>query len=211
MSTLIPDDDSSSQNRSMSSDFEIEEIRSDPESIAYGLFSNLVAYEDHYNNIQKKYKALAITWTISTFIAIGYVISGYEKNLYLNPLLIILFLSVIAAQGISLLWFLDAGVYEALIFSIWKEIYSLEDKFPAVGKSIHNMHDIFKGEEVFLRMFHGVFYAYFVFSFSFIGLISLSLYLFYINKWLIAISVILLVLIIFIINRLTRKPLCFDE
>lgn len=188
-------------------DFEIEEVKSDPESLAYGLYSALVSYEDHYNNLQNRYKSLAITWTLATFIGIGYLVSGYEKALHINILLIVLFLSVLAAQGIFLLWFLDAGTYESLIFSIWKEIYKLEETYPSLGRSHHLVKLLFKGVKK-PRLFHGVFYAYFVFFLLITGIISLGVYLYSINHWFVAFTVPLCFIIIMLINKVTRKPLC---
>jgi len=206
---MFTSDNDDKIDRSLPSDFEIESLSSDPESLAYGIYSILVAYEDHYNNLQKKYKGLAITWILATFIGLGYLVSGYEKALQLNILLIVLFLSILAAQGIFLLWFLDAGTYESLIYSIWQEIYKLEKQYPSLGKSHHLVKKLFKGLKK-PRLFHGVFYAYFVFFLLLIGMISLALYLFAINKWLIAIVVALFFLIIVLINKVAKGPLCAD-
>ncbi|MFA6119330.1 MAG: VirB3 family type IV secretion system protein [Parachlamydiales bacterium] len=192
------------------SDFEIIEMSEDPETIAYGMYSALVSYEDHYNDLQTKYKALAITWVLATFVGIGYLVSGFEKDLHIDVLLVISFLSILSAQGVSLLWYLDAGIYESLIFSIWQEIYKLEKQYPSLGNSHHLVKKLFKGLTK-PRLFHGVFYAYFVFFLLAIGATGISLYLYNINKWLLSLSIPLFFIIILILNRISSKPLCADK
>ncbi|NGX56377.1 MAG: hypothetical protein K1060chlam5_00615 [Candidatus Anoxychlamydiales bacterium] len=190
-------------SRHLSTDHEIDQIFADDESLAYGFYSMLITYEDHYNNIQNKYKGLTITWVLATFIAIGYMLSGYEKALFINPLLIILFLTILSSFGVCLLWFLDAGVYESLIFSIWQETHKLEEKHSSLGKSHHLTESMFKGFEK-QKIFHGVFYAYLVFFLLFIGICSLSIYLFFISKWMPLFSIPLVLSILFIINKYSK-------
>jgi hypothetical protein len=201
---MIEDFENEDINRYMPQDHEIDQIFADDESLAYGFYSMLIAYEDHYNNIQNKYKGLTITWVIATFIAFGYMLAGYEKAVFINPLLIIPFLCVLSTFGVCLLWFLDAGVYESLIFSIWKESYQLEEKYKILGKSHHLSENIFKGYKQ--KVFHGVFYAYLVFFLLVIGISSLSIYLYYINPYLIIISLPLIILLFLLINKYSKGP-----
>ncbi len=185
-------------------DHKIERITEDEKSLSYGIYSQLVAYEDHYNAIQNKLKGLTITWTLATFVGIGYLISGYEKALYIDVLLVIFFLCALSAQGVFFLWFLDAGLYESLIFSIWKEVYKLEEKQPIVGKSHHVAKDLLKKEKK-VAVFHGVFYAYFIFILLIVGIVSLSIFLFYINEWMVALSIPIIVAALYLINRKAKK------
>jgi hypothetical protein len=205
MDIFSQDNNNENVNRHSPTDHEIIEIKDDPESIAFGVYSTLLAYEDHYNSIQNKYKSLAITWMIAAFVGIGYVISGFEKALNINVFLIILFISLLTAQGIFLLWFLDAGVYHRLIESIWQEVYKIENKYPEMGQSHHLLiklhNDVIDPEK-----FHGIFYAYFVLCLLITGLGSLGLYLYFIHKWLSAITVILLTLLSIGIHYLIKHP-----
>ncbi|MBN2479713.1 MAG: hypothetical protein JXA94_05750 [Parachlamydiales bacterium] len=197
MNMFSPESPEESEESYTPTDHEIEKVTSDPESIAYGLFSTLSNYQDHYNNIQKKYKALTITWVIATFIGLGYLISGYEEALHGNVMLLITFFSFLAAAGVSLLRFLDTGVYQALIRSIFKELLILEKKYPIIGSSHQNMINLFKNKKKKTELLHGVFYAYFILFFLLIGIVCLSIYLFSINT-LLAIIVLASIIIILI-------------
>ena len=206
MGIFSPEYPDNEESRSMPTDHEIDNINTDPESIAYGIFSILVSYEDHYNNIQNKYKGLTITWVIATFVSIGYLLSDYEKALNIDSLLIILFLTILASQGIFLLWFLDAGIYDKLIESIWKEIYKLEENFPIIGKSHHLVDLLHKYDQKKAQKFHGVFYATFIFFLLLIGLLSLGIYLYLIQKWLILITILIFIILIIGAHYLIRTP-----
>jgi len=206
MGMFSPESPDHEEPRSMSTDHEIEDITADPESLSYGLYTMLLSYEDHYNNIQNKYKGLTITWVIATFVSIGYLLSGYEKALNIDSLLIILLLSIISAQGIFLLWFLDAGVYDKLIESIWEEIYKLEENFSIIGKSHHLVDVLHKFDKKKAQKFHGIFYATFVFFLLLIGLTSLGIYLYLIQKWLILLTFLIFIILIIGAHYLIKIP-----
>lgn len=203
---FIDEYEENDSNRRMPEDHEIEKVIADDDSIAYGLYSQLIAYEDHYNVIQNKFKGLTITWTLATFIGIGYLISGFEKALYIDVLLVVFLLSILSAQGVFLIWFLDSEIYDNLIYSIWKEIYKLEEDHSFLGKSHHLVSKFFKGEKK-AKVFHGVFYAYFIFILLIVGIISLSLYLFYISSWMIALSIPLVFIVIYFISKKSKESL----
>ncbi|NGX36297.1 MAG: hypothetical protein K1000chlam1_01138 [Candidatus Anoxychlamydiales bacterium] len=206
MGMFSPESPDNEESRDMATDHQIDNITADPESLAFGLFSMLVTYEDHYNNIQNKYKGLSITWVIATFVSIGYLLSGYEKALNIDSLLIILFLTILASQGIFLIWFIDAGVYHKLISSIWLEIYKIEENHPEIGKSHHLVLELHKKDSD-PEKFHGIFYATSIFFLLFVGLGSLSLYLYLIKKWLILITIFIFIVVIIAAHFLVRTPL----
>lgn len=206
MGMFSPESPDNEEPRDMATDHQIDNITTDPESLTYGLYTLLLTYEDHYNNIQNKYKGLTITWVMATFISIGYLLSGYEKALNIDSLLIILFLTILSSQGIFLLWFLDAGVYDKLIESIWREIYKFEDQFPEIGKSHHLVELLHKHDKKQAQKFHGIFYATFIFFLLLIGIGSLGIYLYLIKKWLILITIFIFIIIIIGAHYLIRLP-----
>lgn len=192
------------QDEHLPSDFEVDEISSDPETLAYGLYSILTTYKNHFQNLQNKFKALSVTWVLATFIGIGYIISGYEFNLKINVFLIIMFLSLLAAQGVFLLWFLDVGIYDKLIKSVWLEIYKLEEKFPLIGKSHHHMAKLLSYDKK-SKNIYGFFYIYFVTFFIFIAFICLGFYLYYIKPVLILLTLPLACIIAYLLYVAIKK------
>lgn len=191
-------------------DYIIDPINPSDDSIAFGLHSKLTSYENHYNIIQNKYKGLAVTWFLATFLAIGYVLSGFEENLPISMVLIISFLCMIAAIGIFLLWYIDSGIYFRMIEAIFNEIILIEDSFPVTGQSHHNMIKL-HGLEHEPERFQGIFYSYIIFSFLAIASSSFGLYLYIINKWLVMI-VIAIFLVAFVFFYLSHvHPLIFNE
>ncbi len=196
--------------RTMPTDHEIEEVTADNESIAYGLYALLCSHEDHYNNLQNKYKGLTVTWVIATFIAIGYLLSGYEKGLSVSTLLIITFLSILAATGVFLLWYLDVMVYDKLIRSIYHETCRLEQEHEILGKT-HLLGLRFLGKETAHIVYHGYFYIFFILFLLFIACLSLSGYLYFIHKWLLWIIIPLFVLVSSFILVLIIKPGLFKK
>jgi len=157
-----------------------ELLSGDEESLAYVIFSELVNYENHYNIIQNKYKGLATTWFVATFIGIGYVLSGYETGISASIYLTTMFLCFISALGIFFLWFLDAGVYYKMIESIFSEIIHIEEKFPIVGSSHHNILSLHEIEHE-PHAFHGIFYISLIIFLLSTSMLSLSIYLYQIN------------------------------
>jgi len=182
----------------------------DENSIAQAIYSDLILYENHYNVLQNKYKGLASTWIVATFIGIGYVLSGYEVGISINIFLTIMFLTMLSGAGIYLIWFLDAGVYYKFIESIFFEVIKLEDKYPFLGKSHHNivkLHDY----EIDPHTFHGVFYSSFILFLLTTSAICLSIYLYNISilYFSVVISLIVTGWIIFVI--LHKRALLLND
>jgi len=83
--------------------------------------------ERHFNNLQHNYRVLASTWLLAMFAGIGYVLTA--KDLPFAPQLIIAFLGLAGACGITLLWNLDLRVYHQLLESVFVEGLKLEKKY----------------------------------------------------------------------------------
>ncbi len=146
-------------------------------TLTASIYYNLVSYENHYNMIQNKYKALATTWIVATFLGIGYLLTGMEVALPVNVLLAILFLCLLSAEGVSLLWFLDVGVYYKLIESIFQQTLLMEKKYKYLGRSHHNiikLHEERHDPMKFLSMF----YSSIILFLILIASICLSFYLY---------------------------------
>lgn len=204
------EDESSPIQNDPDTDYVVHSITAADEDIAYGLYTKLIGYENHYNLLQNRYKNLALTWLLSTFIAIGYLISGQEEGLPLNILLAIMILGFLASIGIFLLWFLDTGVYHKLIESIFHEILILEEKYPIVGKYHHNILKLHEAESD-PQKFHGLYYSYSIFSLLIISTICLAAYLYQVNVFLLLIILGLLIIASVIFVIIHRKPVDFHK
>lgn len=187
-------------------DFAIEEIH-DEKTVAYALYYKLIAYENHYNVIQMRYKQLAVTWVLATFIGIGYLLSGFEASLPIDPKLAVMFLCLFAAEGIFLIWFLDVNVYYKLIESIFGETIKFESQHDFIVKThnnIINSHNI----ESEPHKFHGYFYLTFIGFFLIIASVSLVLHLYTINPT-IAFVVAGLLFTFMVVFSITNKKIAY--
>ena len=167
---------------------EISEVNEDPEteyfidtihaekiSLAYGLYSKLKSYHNHYHIIQNKYKGLALTWMFAVFIGMGYLSTMPKMILPISGFIISMFLCLLAAQGIFLLWLLDGGIYQHIVESIFAENIILEKTFPVLGKTYQNILKLEKKEDTSARL-HGMFYLYFIFFLYLVAILALGAY-----------------------------------
>ncbi len=96
--------------------------------------------ERHFNNLQTAYRTMASTWLLSSFAAIGYILSKeFLPDIGREPL--IGAVGALGAIGIVLLWVLDARVYQQLLASCFVEGYLLENEYPWLPPVRHNMWD----------------------------------------------------------------------
>ncbi len=125
------------------SDYIVDPITNEDESILYGIYSKIEAYRFYLNDVQFKYKKLASTWLFATFLGIGYILSGYEADIPLHPLLCISFVSIFSSIGLVLLWFLDVGIYQRIIDVLFGENLKLENKYNFLGNSTRFITELF--------------------------------------------------------------------
>ncbi len=111
--------------------------KSHPEGVIE-IYSNLVTYEQHFNEIQSRYRSLASTWLLATFAGIGFILSE-KLNMTIPIDLIISLIAVAGGIGIYLLWNLDHMVYHRLLESAFVECFKLENKYNILPKVAHNM------------------------------------------------------------------------
>ncbi len=163
---------------------EEEEFAESEENIDHGkavtlaLYNRLVTYENHYNVLQNRYKHLAITWVLATFVGVGYLLSGFEEALPIDVTLAVMFLCLFAAQGIFLIWFLDLGVYFKMLSVVFYEILAFEKKYNFILQTHHNVVRAFKSPDTEPLNFHSLFYLIFVIFLLLISVTSLIIYLY---------------------------------
>ena len=168
--------------KTLSTDYTIESIKGTSDSLAYGLYCKLNDYEYHYNLVQNKYKTLASTWFFSSFIGIGYLISGHEVGIPVNVLIGIIILCLLASEGIFLLWFLDTGVYHKLIGAIFAEHIKLEENHPFLGSAHKNMLKLQYQKKRHPIFSHGIYYSSFIIFLLIISALSACMYFYKIGE-----------------------------
>lgn len=182
-----------------------ELLMDEKSSIHVMLYQDILNYENHYNMIQNKYKALAATWVMAAFVAIGYLLSGYESQLSIDLYLIVLFLCLTAASGIFLLWYLDSGVYYKLIEIIFESGLKLEREDSNLSRfhlNLLQLHEFQKQP----RVFHGFYYSSFVLTFLMISALSLVSYLLEMqDRFQFFIMTLTTVVVFFVVRALVRK------
>ncbi len=164
------------------SDYNIDNITGDLQNLAYGLYVKMYSYEHHFNSIQNRYKTLAATWMLMTFLGIGYFLSGVEVGLPFNSMIGVMILCLLSSTGVFLLWYLDSGIYHKLLEAVFMEGLSLEKKYPILGHGHENMMKlIYQGKKIPV-FFHGLFYSSFIVFLIIIAMLSICVYLFDISK-----------------------------
>lgn len=142
-------------------DFTIDNMNGSADKIYYGLNSKLRVYQYHYNAAKVKNKLVSLTWIIASFIGFGYLLSGQETGLPLNILTTISLLACLSTIGLMLLWFLDIVVYHRLIEAIFTEQLLLEESFPILSATHHNMVELLAKGKKNPVIFDASFYACF--------------------------------------------------
>ncbi len=186
----------------------VDSIKNNKRSLAYGLYCKLNAYENHFNNMQNKYKRVALTWLFAAFVGMGYVISGEEVFLPLNSFLGIFLISLLTSGGVFLLWYFDSAVYHRMLGAVITESIKLEKEYPFLGSSHQNMVKLFSKKKD-PGVFYGYFYGLTILFLLFIAATSVCSYLYLISSTtavLIGTLFFLSILIFFIVHhRIARS------
>ncbi len=154
----------------------IDLVNGNPNSIAYGLDSIMRSYLNHYTIVKTRYKKLAFTWLIATFIGLSYFLRGAEKNIHLNQYIVITFLTFLPSFGISLLYFLDVGIYQKIREAIFKASLVFENEHSFLGSTSQNIVDLLIKGKSHPIIYEGLLYVAIISVLLFIG--SLSVFYF---------------------------------
>jgi hypothetical protein len=93
------------------------------------LYVELNEREQHFNDLQNRYRTLASTWLLATFAGIGFALSSTLAVSFPTDILVA-GIAVAGALGIVLIWILDVLVYHQLLLAGYsvgnqlEEIYS---------------------------------------------------------------------------------------
>jgi hypothetical protein len=155
----------------------LEIITDNENAIAFGLDSKMRTYQIHYTVIKTRYKRLAFTWLIATFIGLGYFLRGAEVNIHLNNYVVITVLLLLSSVGILLLYFLDIGIYQRINEAIFVESLKLEKKYPFLGTTGNNVFKLLVEKKLHPIIYEGLLYAAFTSVLLLLANISFSFFL----------------------------------
>jgi hypothetical protein len=96
---------------------------------AIDALDKLRSSEEHFDEMKGQCRALASTWLLATFGALGFTLSNTLSNTIPHEV-IALALGIAGAIGIFLLWILDLLVYHRLLDASFTEALKLEARFP---------------------------------------------------------------------------------
>lgn len=165
------------ENDEAETDVSVENITPKDKIIAYGLYVKLQKYKMHYYTVKLRYKILASTWILATFIGLGYLLSGYETGLPTTNLTGVICLGILSATGISLLYYLDIFIYHRILHTIFMEAMHYEKKYDFLPKmSLDNLH-LFLKRSIRPVLFEAAYYSFFILVFLLISDYSLFIQL----------------------------------
>lgn len=96
----------------------------------WNFYAEMGNEERHFNGLQSTYRALASTWLLAAFAAIGFVLSEKFGECPIDKLLMVVIIGVMAAVGIWLIWIMDLRVYHPLLSSAFRQGRLLEERYP---------------------------------------------------------------------------------
>lgn len=99
---------------------------------------SLKGSEEHFNEMTAQCRALASTWLLATFGAMGFVLTQ-TLHAGLATEVVVLTLGLAGAVGLILLWVLDLLVYHRLLDASFTEALKLEAGYPLVPQVRHKM------------------------------------------------------------------------
>ncbi len=126
------------ENEFADTDFIVHKIDIHPDSIIFGLYSKLNAYEHHFQYLQGKYRTIAVTWLLGAFMGLGYFFS-IDPNIPLSNWGASVVIAFAGIVGITAFWQLELFVYQTALQSILIEEVSLEKKYSFFPKTRTNM------------------------------------------------------------------------
>lgn len=98
----------------------------DEKKLAWEAYKSLSDGQNHFNDLENKYRTLAATWMLAYFAGVGYMLTIDPAKSVVSRELTIIALSVLHSFGISMLWNIDIRVYHRLLDSLFVEALQME-------------------------------------------------------------------------------------
>lgn len=130
---------------------DIEEVDKETFDRVWKIAEEIARQERHFNDLQARYRNMTSAWLLSTFAAIGFVVSK-TISIGIDQELLISGIAGAGCVGILLLWVVDLLVYHRLLDACFVEGIILEQKYPWLPPIHHNMMNTQKGEGVLFRI-----------------------------------------------------------
>jgi hypothetical protein len=111
------------------------------------VYCSLGEYERHFNTIQAGFRAVASTWLLATFAAIGLILRPDDNSqLLLSPSSLVVGACFLGSIGLVLLWILDQMVYQRLLGAVFVAGLSMETQSKDLPKVRALMIHRFRGK-----------------------------------------------------------------
>lgn len=117
----------------------LETIDPDMFNRVWSVYTEMGTEERHFNGLQSTYRALASTWLLASFAAIGFVLSEKFAGCPFDKLLVIVAIGFMTSIGIILIWNLDLRVYHPLLSSAYRQGLILEKTYSWLPQMRTNM------------------------------------------------------------------------
>ncbi|HLK27344.1 MAG TPA: hypothetical protein VKT28_02095 [Puia sp.] len=92
------------------------------------LMKEITNMEQHFNDLETKYRILASQWLLASFAAIGFILTK-DPALPFNKLWLAMGICSVSSIGIFQIWRMDLMVYQQLLRAAFYEGVKLEKKF----------------------------------------------------------------------------------
>lgn len=136
--------------------------------------NSLTEQEKHFNTLCTEYRKFASGWLLATFSGAGFVLTNANSLPYPQELLIAL-LGYAGSVGMVTLWNIDIGLYHRLLDAAFTEGLKLEESYPQLPQTRHNMVKLQGGRGIQPRV--SWFYSLPIFILLFIATWNLDVYL----------------------------------
>lgn len=136
--------------------------------------NTLTDQEKHFNTLCTEYRKFASGWLLATFSGAGFVLTNANSLPYPQELLIAL-LGYAGSVGMVTLWNIDIGLYHRLLDAAFTEGLKLEENYPQLPQTRHNMVKLQGGRGIQPRV--SWFYSLPIFILLFIATWNLDVYL----------------------------------
>lgn len=118
----------------------------------WSFYTEMGTEERHFNGLQSTYRALASTWLLAAFAAIGFVLSEKFAECPFDKLVMVAVIGFMAAIGIWLIWIMDLRVYHPLLSSAFRQGRLLEETYPWLPQMRTDMMHRMNNRGVVLRV-----------------------------------------------------------
>lgn len=97
--------------------------------LVWEAYKSLSDGQNHFNDLENKYRTLAATWMLAYFAGVGFLLTIDPAKAVISRELTIISLSVLHSFGIAMLWNIDIRVYHRLLDALFVEALQMERRY----------------------------------------------------------------------------------